>query len=274
MTSRRLAATGLIVLMTVLGQGCLNSSTLIKLRPDGSGTIEQTLLVNPKSFESLAAMAEQMGGGEGKKGASGLPSPKDLLDEAKLKEVAAKFGRGVRYVSSVPLKQGDLEGARAIFAFDDINALSVDQSPQGSSRGERDPVTFRFERGAAGSVLSVTLPDRDPKDTPAPGASRPAPSAQMPPEALALVRPFFEGMRVAIALDIEGKILKTNADHVNGSRVTLLDVDFSELLKNPAAFEKLGALGPGASINDVKAATKDMAGLKVNSSPTVRIEFR
>lgn len=273
MTSRRFAAIGLIVVMTVFGQGCLNSSTLIKVRPDGTGTIEQTLLVNPRSFESLAVMAEQMGGGEGKKGTSGLPSPKDLLDEAKLKEAASKFGRGVRYVSSTPLKQGDLEGARAIFAFDDINALSVDQSPQGSS-AEREAVTFRLERGANGSVLSVTLPDRDPKDKAAAAPPARSLAQPIPPEALALVKPFFEGMRVAIALDVEGTILKTNADHVAGSRVTLLDVDFSELLKNPAAFEKLGALGPGASINDVKAATKDMPGLKVNSSPTVRIEFK
>jgi hypothetical protein len=273
MTSRRLAATGLIVSMIVFGQGCLNSSTLIKLRADGSGTIEQTLLVNPKSFEGLAAMAEQMSGGEAKAGPSGLPSPKELLDEAKLKEAAAKFGRGVRYVSSTPLKQGDLEGARAVFAFDDINALTVDQSPQGSSR-DREPVTFRFQRGAAGSVLTVTLPDRDKSDEPTRGTQKAGPTAQMPPEALALVRPFFEGMRVAIALDIDGKIVKTNADHVSGSRVTLLDIDFTELLKNPAAFEKLGALGPGASISDVQTATRDMPGLKVNASPSVRVEFK
>ena len=45
--------------------GCINSSTLVKVKPDGSGTIEQTMLVNAGALKGLMA---GMGGGQIKEG--------------------------------------------------------------------------------------------------------------------------------------------------------------------------------------------------------------
>src|SRR5688572_18202869 len=81
--------------------GCLSSDTLINVRADGTGTIEQTILANLKTIEMFAGMAGAQGGAP----ASPIPKPADMLDEAKLKEAAARFGKGVRYVSSAPMKQ-------------------------------------------------------------------------------------------------------------------------------------------------------------------------
>jgi hypothetical protein len=249
--------------------GCITSDTLIKVRADGGGTVEQTILVNPKTFEGFASLAGQMAGAEGKVTPGSMPSPGELLDEAKLKEAAARMGGGARYVSSTPMKRGDMEGARAIFAFDDINALVVDESPEGG--GSKTPMTFKLNRGPSGSVLTITT--REPEDRP---AAQPAgvDSQPVPAEAMALLKPFFDGLHFAVAIDVEGSLVKTNADYVSGNRVTLLDVDFGSLLANPAAFEKLSSLGPGASLAEARPLLKDLPGVKVNTTPTVTIEFR
>jgi hypothetical protein len=246
---------------------CLSSDTLINVRADGTGTIEQTILVNPKTIEMFAAMA----GAQGGQSTPAIPKPGDMLDETKLKEAATRFGTGVRYVSSTPMKQGDFEGARALFAFDDVNGLNVSEGPQSGS--QRPSMTFHLDRvPEGGAVLTITTPDVAAPATP-PAAAAPA-QGQLPPEALAVIKPLLQGLRIGIALNVEGAVVRTNAEHVNGSRVTLLDVDFGPLLANDTAFEKLARLGPGANITTAKAALKDLPGVTINSSPTILIQFR
>jgi hypothetical protein len=273
MNLRRLITllTGLVSTLPL--SACITSDTLIKIKPDGSGTVEQTILVNPKTFESFGAMVGQMTGADGKPAPRQIPTPADLLDEAKLKEAAARFGTGVRYVSSMPMKQGEMDGARALFAFDDINALNVSQSPDGGA-ARQDPVVFRFDRAAdGGGVLTVTMPDPAPRTPGGDPASARGPQ-QIPPEAAALIKPFLQGFRIALAVDVQGALVRTNAEHVTGSRVTLLDVDFERLMENPAVFEKLTAVRPGASMSEVKPLLKDLPGVMINSSSSIMIVFK
>jgi hypothetical protein len=179
----------------------------------------------------------------------------------------------VRFVSAAPLTEGELQGARAVFAFDDINTLSVSQGPGPARHDTESPVTFRLNKRADGaSVLTITLPE--PSTSEASTSQAPSPPGQLPPEAMALMKPLLQDLRVALAVDVEGALLKTNADHVSGSRVTLLDIAIGPLLDNPQAFEKLSGLGPGASIEQMKPLLKDLPGIKVNATPAVVIEFR
>ncbi len=96
---------------------CLDATTLVKVKPDGSGTVEQTTLVN------MAALKGMMGG------ANGQPNG-PMMNKADLERTAARMGEGVRLVSSEPFKgQNGFEGVKAIFAFDDINKIQVSQGP-------------------------------------------------------------------------------------------------------------------------------------------------
>ena len=45
----------------VLARGCINSSTLIKVKPDGSGTIEQTMLMNMAALKGMMAGLDAKG---------------------------------------------------------------------------------------------------------------------------------------------------------------------------------------------------------------------
>jgi hypothetical protein len=266
----RLARVVAVLAASLSLAACINSGTLIKVKPDGSGTVEQTLLMNAQALKGLMMSLDPQGQAQGS-------SP---FSEAQLKQTAEKLGKGVRYVSSTPLSQGGFEGVKAIYAFDDINQIRVDQDPNvaGSSTGtmsnadNSNPVTFKHARQGGNSVLTVTFNENVKAGAPPPAD---APPAQPPdPAMMQMIKSMFQGFRVAIDLEVDGKIVKTNADHVTGSRVTLLEVDMSALLEDE---EKLRALQtqlrPGASIADVKPYLKDVKGVKIND-PVVTIEYR
>jgi hypothetical protein len=82
----------------------------------------------------------------------------------------------------------------------------------------------------------------------------------------------FAGFKVAIDLEVDGKIVKTNADYVNGSRITLLELELAGLLEDEAKLRELqGKLG--TSLAEIRPLLKDVKGVKVNKS-VVTVEYR
>ena len=192
-----------------------------------------------------------------------------------------KLGSGVRFVSSTPMKENGFEGVKAIYAFDDINKVRVDQDPniagssaaQMSNAGNSNPVTFTHARQGGNSVLTVTFNENARAGTPAP-ADTPAAPETVDPAMMQMIKSMFQGFKVAIDLEVEGKIVKTNADYVNGSRITLLEIDMAGLLEDEAKLRALQSkVKPGASIAEIKPYLKDVKGVKINN-PSVTVEYR
>ena len=75
-----------------------------------------------------------------------------------------------------------------------------------------------------------------------------------------------QGLFVDISLDIDGRIIKTNAPHVSGSRLTLLQIDFDKLLADETGLQKF------QSASDLKSLG-NIAGLKLPTEPKVTVEF-
>lgn len=251
--------------------GCINSTTLIKVKPDGSGTVEQTTLVNLAALKGMLPPGASQSAGPG------------MVSEADLKRTAEKMGKGVRLVSSTPIKENGFEGVKAIFSFDDINQVQVNQDAalSGGSNPDRpasapedDPVRFKLTRNGATSVLTISIQDK-------PGAGKEkdgTPQTDMPdmtdPMMMGMLKTMFQGFKINIGLDVMGSIVKTNAEHVNGSHVTLLEMDMAALLEDEAKFKALqGKLGPDASLSSVKPYLKDIKGIKVDG-PVINIEFK
>ena len=91
----------LAVLASTFGlTACLNSTTLVKVKPDGSGTVEQTTLMNIAALKGMGGASGQVNG--------------PMMNKADLEQTAARMGEGVRLVSSEPVK-GDngFEGVKA-----------------------------------------------------------------------------------------------------------------------------------------------------------------
>ena len=262
-----------LFLATPQPTACLNSTTLVKVKPDGSGTVEQTTLVN------MAAM-KGLGGG-----ANGPTGP--MMSRAELERTAASMGKGVRLVSSEPVK-GDMgfEGVKAIFAFDDINQIQVNNGPNmsgGSSRVRSaeptsdDPVRFKLARNGATSTLSINYIDR-PGGTTGVETPNPAGAGDMPdftnPMMMNMIKTMFQGFKINIGLEVLGKIVKTNAEYVSGSHITLLEMDVEALLADEAKLKALqGKVGPNVSLTELKPYLKDIKGIKIDG-PSINVEFR
>lgn len=262
----------LLVLITSLAlTGCINSTTLIKLNADGSGTVEQTTLMNVAAMKSMMPGMEDSG------------RAPNVVNKADLERTAARMGPGVRLLSATPTKGADgFEGVKAIFAFDDINQVQVSQD-RGMSGGTgggmspepsgNDPVKFRLTRSGGTSVLTIAVNDK-----PGGGAESSADTGDMPdltnPMMMNMIKTMFAGFKINIALEVAGAITKTNAEYVNGSHITLLEMDMAALLADEAKFKALQSkLGPNASLTEVKPYLKDIKGIKVDG-PSITVEFK
>lgn len=259
---RFLCALPAILIAPLFSTGCLRSTTTIDLQADGSGTIVQETAMSAQALAMLKSFAAQSSDG-------GAP-PSDIFGEEQAKKAAGSMG--VTFVSGEPFKTADFEGYRARYSFDDISKIkvSMDQSmsaPQTTS-SKQAPFAFGFDRGGAASTLTIQMPEQPPTgQLPGlgSGATTEAEKAQAA-QALAMMKVMMKGLFVDVSMNVAGRIIKTNAPHVDGSRVTLLQIDFDKMLADESALQKL----QGAS--DLKALAS-VPGLTIAAAPKVTIEF-
>lgn len=260
-----------LALLASCAVGCISLDSVIKVKADGTGTIEQTLLVNSSAMGMLSMMGNEKGGGS-------APDPSQLFTEDKLKSDAAKLGEGVTFVSSTPVTQGELKGVKAVYAFTDFNKLRVTtalpdvDNGSGAMSGKGEPLPLVFTRNGSSSLISLDmLAGMKNKEKPT-GITKS--DEAMPMEMLGMFAPMFKDMRVAVAIEPVGTLVRTNANHVQGKRVTLFDVAFGELMADPANLQKLQALGDSPSLDEIQSTLKGVKGLKVNDAQKLEIEFR
>jgi hypothetical protein len=271
----------LVLPFTFMLTGCFSSYTLVKVNPTGAGTLEQTTLISPMMVGMMSGMAQSMGGEEGKKAKPTTVT--DLFKEEELRNAAANLGQGVRYVSSKPVKADGREGVTAIYAFDDVTKLSVNQAMKAPGGGgssakvsSESPIVFSMTPGAGGAkVLSITMPEGR-KDAAKAKTAKPegAPDMKdMPPEALAMVKSMFQGAKFGIDIEVP-QLIKSNSPHVTGSRVTLMEVDLGTLVEDPARLQRMQDLGPGASFEEARKVLGEVKGVKLPASRVTTIEFK
>jgi hypothetical protein len=272
---RSLVRLVVVLACAAMTSGCITALTSIKLRPDGSGTIDQTLSMSAAAAAQFAAMAEGFSESAGaKKGEA-----PDFFSEKEMKEAATKFGEGVVFVSSKPIKTADRVGRVATYQFADITKLRIEQRPQTGdmpgvkTEGAKEDVLFRFAKQPSGiSRLTVVFPEakldeaRKKATTGAEGEKK-----TLEPGQIEMMKKIFDGLKVAIDIDVLGTIVKTNSPYVQGSKVTLLEMDFAELMTNDAV---LGKLANPESIEEAKQMLKGVKGVKVNLDREVSVEFK
>ncbi len=264
--SEQVFALLLTVSCAIFSTGCLRSTTVIELRPDGGGTILQET--------GLTAQAMAMVKGFGAQNQQGGAKPTELFTEEQARKAADSMG--VTFVSGEPFAANGMEGYRARFSFDDITKvkMSMDQSAaqltSPDAKPKEPPFSFAFDKKAASSVLTINLSDQAKGGAkmfpgiPGTGVGGKEDKAQAA-QALAMMKMMMAGLFVDISLNMNGKILNSSTPH-EGSRVTLMQIDFDKLLADPAALDKL----QGAS--DLKALA-NIPGLKVPNAQKVTIEF-
>lgn len=256
-----------LLLLTPLA-GCFETDTLVRVRADGSGTIEQTLRMSTEALAQMRAFAEDMGGEE----------EFELMDVEKLRAQATDFGEGVRFVTAEPLADEEGEGYRAVYAFSDVTKLRLTSGDPGMEEGadDEEPVTFAFVPGPP-ATLTIRQPDLQPPDS-AEAAQQDSSIAAIAADSTAMAElstqaaALFEGMRLRMAVEPQGTIHETSATHRDGKRIVLFDVDMGALLEHPeklAALQVTGARTPA----EMQTLLADVPGLRIEPQRSVTVVF-
>lgn len=259
----------LFILLVPLS-GCLEYEVLIKVKPDGSGMIQQTMLLNDGMVEQMKSISEQFQ-------QKGLQAKEfDIIDREKLASEAVKMGKGVTfsYVSRYITK--DKQGYIAYYTFDDINDLMIDEndvSPDktsmkatGSSESEKkEPIMFRFQRGKP-SKLTIIQPDVKKNTSPDKPKSQENISSDADTTGLSALLEYIAGFRIKYAVQVEGTILNTNATYVEGNCITLAEVDFKQLAQFPSRLMEI------SKMMDINELSREEKKIIIQKIPGFKIE--
>ena len=148
--------------------GCIENDTVIHVKPDGNGTIEETVMMSDSMMQSMQAFSQGLGGavagGKDKTKSGDYDPVREMIKQASAQ--AGQFGPDVKFVSADPVKKDGMSGYKAIYEFKDINKLMVNQNPggkmdksgNGKSEKKGEMIRFNFVKGPQ-STLTITLPD-------------------------------------------------------------------------------------------------------------------
>jgi len=305
---KKLLILGLIVISLIALTGCMQVDTLIKVKPDGSGVIEETFLMNKAFVQQMRTMMEEMAKQmeqqmaeqadqqmpEGKKEDTPQkekepqkkPESFNIFNEKELKERASDLGEGVTYMSGSKIVTDDYEGYKVIYAFNDIQKIKINQNPgekvpsgpqpeSPDSKTKEEYITFIYTKGKPSELL-IKLPAEKPKEKSedVPEDQTAAPTDDQQAEAMmAQMKGIFEGMKIAVAVEVEGEIIETNATHREGSRVTLMELDFGKLIETAEDFKKFSLAKP-ETLEETKQFMKNIPGIKVELNKEIEITFQ
>ena len=248
--------------------GCFTLDAEIEVRPDGSGTVSETVRLT---------------------GIARVFLPRDtaaaVYDDERLQARADALGA---QLASVEPRGRD--GYRAVFAFADINQLVYTLGRDAVAVGGADSadvppeaLAFAFAQEAdslgGGAVLQVFGPGA----AAAPEAGALAP---LSPRALARVQSSLSALRFAfeeadvrVALRVAGAVAETDATHADGAALVLAHVRLADVLDHldarPEAAERLGfGTAPSATAAADLLARDDLPGITVERQEAVTVRYR
>jgi hypothetical protein len=260
----RTAPLALLVLAAATCTGCFQMTTVMKVNADGSGTVEHRMLFTTQALAQLRQFAALGGRGQAV----------DPTSEQQAREMTTALGPGVTYVSSTPVKTPTGEGRDAVYAFTDVGQLRVATQPAAPSgisikaagvTTDAEALTFSMTHDSnGGAVLHVNVPENAVVEAIASNAAT-------LPQQLPMIKSMLAGAHITLMVEPAGSIVRASTPYVDGQRVTLLEVDLDQLLKDPDAL--LARVQAAKTPDQIKAALKDVPGLKMALEREITIAF-
>lgn len=246
--------------------GCFQLTSVLAVKADGSGTIQQRLLFTPAALAQIRGLAA-VAGGNGQSF--------DPVSEPQARAAAAALGPGVAYVSSMPINTPEGQGRDITYAFTDINQLRIPLEPPipgggivGAQGASMNQASFKLTRQPDGNALLRIIVPKPPM--PGPTSSAQGGASPLPLDQLAMFKQMLAGARLAIYVEPDGQVVRTSSPHVEGRRVTLIDVALDPLLKDDTVISRLQA---ARTPDEAKTILEGVPGMKVNFDPEITIEF-
>jgi hypothetical protein len=100
----------------------------------------------------------------------------------------------------------------------------------------------------------------------------PADKGAIPDEEAKKLVEMFMGMRMTLSVEVNGAIKGTNATHLSGNRITIVDFDLAKLGASIPQLEKLKQMKK-SSLADARELLKDFPGMKMDMNDQLTVEF-
>jgi len=272
----------------VVATGCMQIDNTLTVRPDGSGTIKERVVMSSQMsmmVESMAAMD------------SSADASAPMFSEEDIRERDAYPGTELESVTMIDDLSGT--GYESVYAFADVRDVTFrpaspeDVMPENASSGRTVDIDasgpgmlqafgMTFTPGAPAELV-VQIPqdateDATPEDKDMNGsvenramANRDTEADFSDPQQMRMLRMMFRDARFRVALNVDGEIVETNARHHDGSTVTLFDLNFGEMVQDTSALRRFMEVS-----NKENAGPSDIEvrpGVKVEDQEQVTIRF-
>ena len=244
--------------------GCISSGVTVKVNKDGSGEIIQTFQIK-RDFVGFLSMTEE-------------PTDPNLIDREALELTAQSMGEGVTLTKVVPMPDNSpYAGYTAYFKFKDISAIKVSASPSTSPEAvddeNNDWVSFDFNKGTT-SKLTMYISGITDEDTDE--SQNPEDSEELEASADAglgdQLKEIYKDMHYWMTFEFNGKITDTNASFVDGSKITIFDMNFEKIVENDELFKKVTNDDPG-SMKEYKEELAS-AGVFIDDQEKIVVSFK
>ena len=260
-------------LLLLLFTGCLQVETTLKVNKDGSGIINEKVLFSKTFVNMMKDFAQAFQD-------SASTEEFSMFQEEEIIADATDYGENVVYVSHEKIVNENWEGYQAIYSFDDVTKIKISPDPDSKvdmgdgaaeNEQEEDYYFFKFIKGDTPQLI-IDRPTIDlSEETDEYNDSED--SEQNDEEGEDEFLKLMEGMKIDIAIEVEGEIINTNATYVQGSKVTLFQMDFSEMMKNKEGFEEFKKNEP-KNIDEMKKYLEKLPGIKLEVEKPITITFK
>lgn len=224
---RKVLAILLLAIVPLAASGCVEEIRVVRVYPDGSGTIIRSRMV---SHEVIEILKDKRGG-----------DPKlHIAEQHSLELEARRYGEEVTLSEIVTVETETGKGFEAHFEFPDINKIRLGESTRNSG-SDKDFMTFTMQPGDP-AELTIHWPAKKritQMVTLIHGFDEGNNEveefvADLPPErqeeALEMMKTLM-GIRVATYVEVAGQITATNATHLQGNYIALANISFSDALQ-------------------------------------------
>jgi len=255
-----------LLLPLIACSACFESTTVLRVNGDGSGTLLQRTVIKKAALAQLRSFSA-LGGGR---------ATLDPLSEDQARSLAASLGEGVTLTSTSKISSDEGEGRESTYTFTDVTKLHVSEQPP--TPGGVSVKTQGLSTDAPDITLGLT---HDPNGDAVLHILVPPPAIFAGPDGSGGINPIvitqlqalkgmLAGAHLLLAAEPQGALVKTSSPYVDGTRVTLLEIDLDQLLADETFLARLQA---ARTPDEVRAVVRDAPGLKINLDPDITVQF-
>ena len=256
----------------VFFNGCIQIETTLFVKKDGSGTINERVVMSKTFVNMLKEFAHSFQD-------STSTDEFALFKEDEIISDAQNYGADVSYVSHNFISEENWEGYTAVYAFNDVSKIKLTPDPDDKvevGMGEekttqaKDYYYFSFIKGDIPELIidrpEIQMDEGEGEESEQDETQEA--NDQLGDEFIKMM----EGMSIKVKVGIEGEILNTNATYVDGSEVTLFQMDLSEMMKDKDNFKEFTSKQP-ENVEEMKEFLKKFPSMKLEIEKPVKIKF-